>query len=749
MPSSKRIVAQSTALTRRAVLRSLAMYVPAAWILTACGGGGSDGAGAPPPPNAAGQTPKPLATLVRHGAGGSAAQEAALASTEQGVASGSDRFLSKDAFCHVFAGVASQATVSAIPPVGGARFALSGWIQTRTLQPMKLLSIRFADGGQGWQVSMNGEGMLTLAIDGNEAALSSPDLRDDRWHHLLIQALPTGVELCVDGVYSTALAMDSMPSVGPSELRLGMQSWTGSLDDLRLHDRIFNAIERQALVYEWRSVKASQRADSIAGFYPFNGNALNATGRGSDGIVNNATLTTDRHGNPATAYRFNGDGGIQLNDAFDAVDDDYAFAFWLKSESASEMVALEVRSPGSTLTFVANRNSAIAVVQEDAGVQILSAGRSGELTDGRWHFVLFQRVGAGTELYVDGELRGQAGPAPSVFGPGSQVSIGRSASPPLAWQGSLDDVQIYVRSFTTEQARELESFQFLPKDGVGALHFAGRLWLLGGWNPDHIPVTDSEVWASDDGKNWKFVANAPWEGRHTAGWAVFAGRMWVVGGDKNRGHYQNDVWSTADGVNWDKVTDAVPWAGRATHMVASFKDRLWLLGGQQLFEESGSTVVFNDVYSSTDGRDWKLETAHAPWTPRGLVIGSAVHAGKLWVIGGGTYTVRSFNNDVWCSSNGVDWEQVAANAPWTPRQYHNVAAFDGKLWVIAGGTQDAQGGTNEVWLSGDGRTWWQLPDTPWAARHAAAVVAHDRQLWLIGGSSTRLYNDVWCLTYAR
>ena len=41
-----------------------------------------------------------------------------------------------------------------------------------------------------------------------------------------------------------------------------------------------------------------------------------------------------------------------------------------------------------------------------------------------------------------------------------------------------------------------------------------------------------------------------WEGRHTAGYAVFHDRMWIVGGDPLQGHYQPDVWSSADGKTW-------------------------------------------------------------------------------------------------------------------------------------------------------------------------------------------------------
>src|SRR5262245_33458168 len=101
---------------------------------------------------------------------------------------------------------------------------------------------------------------------------------------------------------------------------------------------------------------------------------------------------------------------------------------------------------------------------------------------------------------------------------------------------------------------------FAPRDGAGALVFRDRLWLLGGWNPRdkaHFP-TDcvSEVLSSTDGVTWKVeTPRAPWEERHTAGYVVHQGRMWIVGGDPLQSHYQNDVWSSADGLNWERACD--------------------------------------------------------------------------------------------------------------------------------------------------------------------------------------------------
>src|SRR6185312_11005406 len=51
----------------------------------------------------------------------------------------------------------------------------------------------------------------------------------------------------------------------------------------------------------------------LVAYYPFTGNANDISGNGNNPIFNNATLTTDRFGNPNSAYSFNGvDNYIQI-----------------------------------------------------------------------------------------------------------------------------------------------------------------------------------------------------------------------------------------------------------------------------------------------------------------------------------------------------------------------------------------------------------------------------------------------------
>ena len=50
--------------------------------------------------------------------------------------------------------------------------------------------------------------------------------------------------------------------------------------------------------------------NGLVGYWPFNGNANDASGNGNNGVVNGATLTSDRTGNANAAYNFNGSSSL-------------------------------------------------------------------------------------------------------------------------------------------------------------------------------------------------------------------------------------------------------------------------------------------------------------------------------------------------------------------------------------------------------------------------------------------------------
>ncbi len=332
-----------------------------------------------------------------------------------------------------------------------------------------------------------------------------------------------------------------------------------------------------------------------------------------------------------------------------------------------------------------------------------------------------------------------------------------SASEPPSREASLA-VPDYRWELVTERA------EFAPRDGAGGLVFQDRMWLLGGWNPgdkQHFPrICNNEVWSSGDGREWRlekpntfldatFDAQRDWEGRHTAGYVVHDGRMWIVGGDVNQGTYQHDVWNSRDGRTWKWVNPdrPVPWGPRALHYTVAFDNSIWVLGGQTMpgFVES-EEVFYRDVWRTSDGVEWEQILPDEPaWSPRGMIGGHAVFQDRIWILGGGTYDTpttptRQFFNDVWSSADGKTWTCHTEAAPWAARQYHEVAVFDDRLWVLEG---YAGANRNDVWHSADGMTWHEVPNTPWKPRHAASVFVFQGALWMVAGNN--MESDVWRL----
>jgi hypothetical protein len=311
------------------------------------------------------------------------------------------------------------------------------------------------------------------------------------------------------------------------------------------------------------------------------------------------------------------------------------------------------------------------------------------------------------------------------------------------------------------------SAAYAPRDGAGALVYDDKMWLLGGWNPPdtvNFPrKCNNEVWSSTDGATWtrvkpntfldsSFDPESDWEGRHTAGYAVYDNKMWIVGGDPLQGHYQFDVWNSTDGATWTHVNEGnpVPWGPRALQHTTVFDNKIWVMGGQTTPQFAPAPEVFyNDVWNTTDGINWNhVETEGPIWSRRGQIGGNVVFNDRMWILGGGTYDTpttptRNYYNDVWSSADGAHWEQLLAAAPWAPREYHEVAVFDNKMWVMEGFNGTLGGNRKDVWYSADGVNWTEVPNTPWAPRHAASVFVYDNALWMVAGNN--MQRDVWKL----
>ena len=125
------------------------------------------------------------------------------------------------------------------------------------------------------------------------------------------------------------------------------------------------------------------------------------------------------------------------------------------------------------------------------------------------------------------------------------------------------------------------------------------------------------------------------------------GRMWLLGGgtydtpDRPKRLFYNEVWSSADGVNWRKDATA-PWAPRQVPQRGRLR-RQDVGHGRRKYRYARLQPAMTSGYSP-DGVNW-TELAGTPWPTRHA--GTAfVHDGHLWMVAG-SHPGSTPINDVW------------------------------------------------------------------------------------------------------
>lgn len=268
-----------------------------------------------------------------------------------------------------------------------------------------------------------------------------------------------------------------------------------------------------------------------------------------------------------------------------------------------------------------------------------------------------------------------------------------------------------------------------------------RFYLFGGfeWAPPSNVVGD--VWSSATGADWRMEASDPaWEEREAHGVVRHNGHFYLFGGvtyfrpeksdylgPSNPSHLRlfGDVWESLDGFAWKRLIDKAPWGPRRSFAYGVKDGYIWIWGGVN--DETATT--FNDVWRSRDGVEWELVTAAAPWSPRAPTSLAPPFAGKLWVVGGDELVAPPGKNwhrdrhskglnDVWSSIDGVIWEEMTPQAPWSPRTGSYVFEMrcqDESMLGLYGGhddivideqtTERRRTFHRDLWVSKDGRTW--------------------------------------------
>lgn len=206
-------------------------------------------------------------------------------------------------------------------------------------------------------------------------------------------------------------------------------------------------------------------SDGLNAFFPFNGNAIDFSGNGWDGTVNNGELITDRFGNADNAYYFSGNANILTQFPGVTGNGDRSISFW--ALTTSEDVGGSCFFYGSSSNGAFFNVSVFAQPEPHVHLDIGNAYADYLILNNykeEWHHyvvvfsTMFGTSSDGIKVYFDGErISDYTGDNPSTYpvntGTSAKFTIG--GKPGIPAQLSIDDFRFYDRILEESEIRQL------------------------------------------------------------------------------------------------------------------------------------------------------------------------------------------------------------------------------------------------------------------------------------------------------
>ncbi|MEI6238039.1 MAG: hypothetical protein WCP15_00715 [bacterium] len=192
---------------------------------------------------------------------------------------------------------------------------------------------------------------------------------------------------------------------------------------------------------------------------------------------------------------------------------------------------------------------------------------------------------------------------------------------------------------------------------------------------------------------------------------------------------------------------------RDSHAVFVFDNKLWVTGGLDSDNSKNGgvpdyekAIYYNDIWNTSDGLNWTRVKEHASYPP--VRSSSIIHfKDALYMIGGWSPNDGlEYKNGIWKSTDGVNWTKVVKTPEYKDREGQKVMEFNGKLWMMGGVDYFKRITYNDVWYSDDAMHWTLATSSaPWHSRWDHDVGIMNGKLWLCGGMNFNGvgYGDEW------
>ncbi|MBU6158436.1 MAG: fibronectin type III domain-containing protein [Bacteroidetes bacterium] len=196
----------------------------------------------------------------------------------------------------------------------------------------------------------------------------------------------------------------------------------------------------------------------LVAFYPFNGNANDESGNGNNGIVNGATLITDRFGSENKAYYFDAaSDNIYNSTIFTSVTSSFAISFWINPENFTnnpsgilETNVLGAVNGWNAFLFHTYINGAAYCGTKADNISGRFILPNNTFFTKQWAHVVFTFENGDAKLYLNKSLIAAKSnmALPTLAWNGFQIGYNTNGRATL---GTVDDIRIYNRALTQQE----------------------------------------------------------------------------------------------------------------------------------------------------------------------------------------------------------------------------------------------------------------------------------------------------------
>ena len=217
------------------------------------------------------------------------------------------------------------------------------------------------------------------------------------------------------------------------------------------------------------SISFSQApTNGLVASYLFNGNANDESGNGNNGVVNGATLTTDRFGKANSAYSFDG-----INDYIKAPIGNLpalSVSLWINSSYPVQFYPQIVHygnyefmmMTGNNPSYVSNRIEGSIYSGYFPSTPRMIGGD--KISFDEWHHlvVVFENTTKTHKLYIDGNLSKSGVTTGVLMSETTEITIGNTTNGKQSdggagVKGIIDDIRCYNRGLTESEVTALHN----------------------------------------------------------------------------------------------------------------------------------------------------------------------------------------------------------------------------------------------------------------------------------------------------